>query len=123
MGLSRCGTVGFEKENGVTTIKIEKVMTKFTEKSLHSYPMAFYYSATQSFDGRIAEVESELARFNTMRQEYHRLFVAFDTAYKNSLKSQHTEIIKKKDDERDKFSSISSHFLSTLHASCILFRR
>ena len=38
--------------------------------------MAFYYSATQSFDGRIAEVESELTRLNTMRQEYHRLFVA-----------------------------------------------
>ena len=65
--LSRCGTVGFEKENGVTKIKMEKVMTKFAKKSLHSYPMAFYYLASQSFDGRIAEVESELTRLNTMR--------------------------------------------------------
>lgn len=81
-------------------------MTKFTEKSLHSYPMAFYYSATQSFDGRIAEVESELPRLSTMRQEYHRLFVAFDTAYKNSQKSQMTEIIKKKDDERDNIAFV-----------------
>ena len=42
-------------------------MTKFTEKSLHSYAMAFFYSATQSFDGRIAEVVMELTRLNTMR--------------------------------------------------------
>ena len=76
-------------------------MTKFTEKSLHSYAMAFYYSAMQSFDGRMAEVESELTRLNTMRQEQHRLFLAFDTAYKNSLKNQLSDTIKKKDDERD----------------------
>ena len=76
-------------------------MTKFTEKSLHSYAMAFYFSAMQSFDGRMAEVESELPRLNTMRQEQHRLFLAFDTAYKNSLKNQLSDTIKKKDDERD----------------------
>ena len=70
-------------------------MTKFTEKSLHSYAMAFYYSATQSFDARMAEVESALERLNTMRQEQHRLFLAFDTAYKNSLKSQLSDTIKK----------------------------
>ena len=81
-------------------------MTKFTEKALTGFPMAFYYSATQSFDGRIAEVESELPRLSTMRQEYHRLFVAFDTAYKNSQKSQMTEIIKKKDDERDNIAFV-----------------
>lgn len=66
-------------------------MTKFTEKSLHSYAMAFYYSAMQSFDRRMAEVESELPRLNTMRQEQHRLFLAFDTAYKNSQKNQLSE--------------------------------
>ncbi len=42
-------------------------MIKFTEKSLHSYAMAFYYSAMQSFDGRMVEVESALERLNTMR--------------------------------------------------------
>ena len=76
-------------------------MTKFTEKSLHSYPLAFFYSATHSFDARMAEVESLLERLNTMRQEQHRLFVAFDTAYKNSLKNQLSDTIKKKDEERD----------------------
>ena len=55
-------------------------MTKFNEKSLTGYPMAFYFTAMQSFDGRMAEVESELTRLNTMRQEEHRLFLAFDTA-------------------------------------------
>ena len=76
-------------------------MTKFTEKSLHSYAMAFYYSAMQSFDARMVEVESALERLNTMRTEEHRLFLAFDTAYKNSLKNQLSDTIKKKDDERD----------------------
>ena len=76
-------------------------MTKFTEKSLHSYPLAFFYSATHSFDARMAEVESLLERLNTMRTEQHRLFVAFDTSYKNSLKNQLSDTIKKKDEERD----------------------
>ena len=76
-------------------------MTKFTEKALTGFPMAFYYSATQSFDGRMAEVESALERLNAMRTEQHRLFTAFDEAYKNSLKSQLSDTIKKKDDERD----------------------
>lgn len=77
------------------------IMNKFTEKSLHSYPLAYFYAAMQSFEGRIAAVASELTKLNTMRQEYHRLFEAFDSAYKNSLKSQLTDIIKKKDKERD----------------------
>lgn len=81
-------------------------MTKFTEKALTGFPMAFYYSASQSFDGRIAEVESELPRLSTMRQEQHRLFVAFDTAYKQSLKSQTTDTIKKKDEERDNIAFV-----------------
>lgn len=112
--VSRCGTAVLKtewdfpdagrsdlKQNGVTTIKIEKVMTKFTEKLLHSYPMAFYYAAMKAMDDRTAAVETALERFLTMETEFHRLFTAFDVAYKNSLKSQLTDTIKQKDDERD----------------------
>ena len=81
-------------------------MTKFTEKALTGFPMAFFYSATQSFDARMAEVESTLERLNTMRTEEHRLFTAFDTAYKNSLKNQTTDTIKKKDEERDNIAFV-----------------
>ena len=81
-------------------------MAKFTEKALTGFPMAFFYSATQSFDARMAEVESELPRLNTMRQEEHRLFLAFDTAYKNSQKNQLSDTIKKKDDERDNIAFV-----------------
>ena len=81
-------------------------MTKFTEKSLHSYAMAFYYSAMRSFDARMVEVESALERLNTMRTEEHRLFLAFDTAYKNSLKNQLSDTIKKKDEERDNIAFV-----------------
>ena len=42
-----------------------------------------------------------LERFLTMETEFHRLFTAFDVAYKNSLKSQLTDTIKQKDDECD----------------------
>ena len=63
-------------------------MTKFTEKSLHSYPMAFYYAAMKAMDDRTAAVETTLERFLTMETEFHRLFTAFDVAYKNSMKSQ-----------------------------------
>ena len=41
-------------------------MTKFTEKALTGFPMAFFYSAAQSFDARMAEVDSTLERLNTM---------------------------------------------------------
>ena len=76
-------------------------MAKFTEKSLTGYPMAFYFTAMQTFDEKMASVETELSRFLTMQTELHKLFVAFDTAYKNSQKSQLTDTIKQKDDERD----------------------
>lgn len=81
-------------------------MTKFTEKALTGFPMAFFYSAAQSFDARMVEVESALERLNTMRTEQHRLFLAFDTAYKNSLKSQLSDTIKKKDEERDNIAFV-----------------
>ena len=65
-------------------------MTKFTEKSLHTFPMAFYYAAMKAMDDRTAAVETTLERFLTTETEFHRLFTAFDVAYKNSLKSQLT---------------------------------
>jgi uncharacterized small protein (DUF1192 family) len=63
--------------------------------------MAFYYAAMKAMDDRTAAVETTLERFLTMETEFHRLFTAFDVAYKNSLKSQLTDTIKQKDDERD----------------------
>lgn len=76
-------------------------MTKFNEKSLHSFALAFFYAAMQAFDSRMVEVESALERLNTMRTELHRLFLAFDDAYKRSLKSQSTKTIGDLDKVRD----------------------
>ena len=76
-------------------------MTKFNEKSLHSFALAFFYAAMQAFDSRMAEVESALTRLATMRQELHRLFLVFDEAYKRSLKSQSTKTIGDLDKVRD----------------------
>lgn len=91
----------FENENIVVTIKISTIITKFTEKSLHSFPMAFFYAAMKAMDDRTAAVETTLERFLAMEAEHHRLFTAFDVAYKNSMKSQLSDTIKQKDDERD----------------------
>ena len=60
-----------------------------------------FYAAMQAFDSRMAEVESALARLVTMRTEQHRLFTAFDDAYKRSLKSQSTKTIGDLDKVRD----------------------
>ena len=76
-------------------------MTKFNEKSLSHFALAFFYAAMQAFDSRMAEVESALTRLATMRQELHRLFTAFDEAYKRSLKSQTTKTIGDLDKVRD----------------------
>lgn len=76
-------------------------MTKFNEKSLHNFPLAFFYSAMQAFDSRIGAVNSSLARLGTMREEQHQLFGAFDEAYKRSLKSQSTKVIADLDKVRD----------------------
>ena len=81
-------------------------MTKFNEKSLSHFALAFFFAAMQAFDNRMAEVESALARLATMRQELHRLFLAFDTAYKQSLKNQLSDTIKDKDEERDKIGTV-----------------
>lgn len=76
-------------------------MTKFNEKSLHNFPLAFFYSAMQAFDSRIGAVNSSLARLGTMREEQHQLFGQFDEAYKRSLKSQTTKVIGDLDKVRD----------------------
>ena len=76
-------------------------MTKFNEKSLSHFALAFFYAAMQAFDSRMAEVESALTRLVTMRTEQHRLFTAFDEAYKRSLKSQSTKTIGDLDKVRD----------------------
>ena len=81
-------------------------MTKFNEKSLHSFPLAFYYSAMQAFDTRIGAVSTTLARFLEMRAEQHRLFLVFDEAYKQSLKSQSTKTIGDLDKVRDKIAFV-----------------
>ena len=81
-------------------------MTKFNEKSLHSFPIAFFYSALQSFDARIAAVETSLQRFISMRTELHRLFLAFDEAYKQSLKNLSTKTIGDLDKIRDNLAYV-----------------
>ena len=37
-----------ENRNIVSTNKNRRIMTKFNEKSLHSFALAFYYSATRT---------------------------------------------------------------------------
>lgn len=81
-------------------------MTKFNEKTLGHFPLAFFYSAMQSFDARLAAVSCELARFLEMRAEEHRLFQVFDEAYKHSLKSQSTKTISDLDKMRDKIAFV-----------------
>lgn len=81
-------------------------MTKFNEKSIHGFALAFYYSAMQAFDSRIGAVESTLTRLNEMRAEQHRLFLAFDEAYKQTLKSQATKTIGDLDKVRDRLAYV-----------------
>ena len=81
-------------------------MTKFNEKTLGHFPLAFYYSAMQSFDTRISAVSCSLARFLEMRTELHRLFLVFDEAYRRSLKSQSTKTIGDLDKIRDKIAFV-----------------
>ena len=69
-----------EKENIVSTTKNIEIMTKFNEKSLHSFALAFFYAAMQAFDSRMTDVESTLQRLVAMRQELHHLFAVFDEA-------------------------------------------
>lgn len=47
--------------------------TKFNEKALSNYPVAFYFSAVKSFEERIGVAECGMDRFREMRDEYDRL--------------------------------------------------
>ena len=44
-------------------------MTKFTDKAMTGFPMAFYYAAMKAMDDRTAAVETTLERFLTMETE------------------------------------------------------
>jgi len=80
--------------------------TKFNEKALSNYPVAFYFSAVKSFEERIGAAECALDRFREMRDEYDRLFKAFDEAYKRTQKSELTEKIAALDKERDGYAYV-----------------
>ena len=79
---------------------------KFDEKSLSRYPVAFYFSAVEAFGKRIGAAECGLERFLRMRDEYDRLFKAFDEAYKRTQKSELTEKIAALDKERDGYAYV-----------------
>ncbi len=79
---------------------------KFSDKALSVFPMAFYFSAVKSFEERIGAAECAMDRFREMRDEYDRLFKAFDEAYKRTQKSELTEIIRLLDAERDGYAYV-----------------
>ena len=81
-------------------------MAKINEKSLAAWPLAYFFSAMQTFDDRVAATETDTTRFLTEGTELHRLFLAFDQAYKRSAKSQLTEQIANLDDVRDHYANI-----------------
>ena len=78
--------------------------TKFNEKALSNYPVAYYFSAVKSFEERIGAAECGLDRFREMRDKYDRLFKAFDEAYKRTNKSELTAKIAALDKERDGYA-------------------
>lgn len=80
--------------------------TKFNEKALSNYPVAYYFSAVKSFEERIGAAECALDRFREMRDEYDRLFKAFDEAYKRTQKSELTAKIAALDKERDGYAYV-----------------
>ena len=79
---------------------------KFDEKSLSRYSVAFYFSAVKAFEERIRAAECGQERFQRMRDEYSRLFVAFDEAYKRTQKSELTAKIAALDKERDGYAYV-----------------
>lgn len=81
-------------------------VTKFNDRSLGKLPVAYYFSAVKSFEDRILAVECGLDRFVQMRDEYGRLFKAFDEAYKRSQKNSLTEKIRDLDAERDHYAYV-----------------
>lgn len=80
--------------------------TKFNEKALSNFPVAYYFSAVQAFDKRILAAECGLDRFMRMRDEYDQLFKAFDEAYKRTQKSELSDKIRLLDAERDSYAYV-----------------
>lgn len=80
--------------------------TKFNEKALSNFPVAYYFSAVQAFEKRIMAVDCGLDRFREMRDKYEVLFKAFDEAYKRTQKSELTEKIRLLDAERDGYAYV-----------------
>ena len=60
----------------------------------------------KAFEERIGAAECGLERFQRMRDEYSRLFVAFDEAYKRTQKSELTAKIVALDKERDGYAYV-----------------
>lgn len=83
--------------------------TKFNEKALSNFPVAYYFSAVQAFEKRIGAAECGLDRFRDMRDKYVVLFKAFDEAYKRTQKSELTEKIRLLDAERDAYAYVIQH--------------
>ena len=80
--------------------------TKFNEKALSNFPVAYFFSAVEAFGKRIGAAECSLERFLRMRDEYSRLFKAFDEAYKRTNKSELTAKIAALDKERDGYAYV-----------------
>ena len=89
--------------------------TKFNEKALSNFPVAYFFSAVEAFGKRIGAAECALERFLRMREEYDRLFKAFDEAYKRTQKSELTAKIAALDKERDLVSDLQAMGLTELN--------
>ena len=79
---------------------------KFSDKALSVFPMAYYFSAVEAFEKRIAAAECGLDRFREMREKYDVLFKAFDEAYKRTQKSELTAKIAALNKERDGYAYV-----------------
>jgi len=84
-------------------------MVKFNEKSPSHFPLAYFYSAMDSFVKRIGNVETSLPRLIQMRQEVNALWQAFDDAYTRSLKSMSTKTVSDLDKLRDNYVWVIEH--------------
>ena len=79
-------------------------MNKVSEKSLATWPLSYFFSAMQSFCDRSMNVETATQRYLENTQQLYTLYLAFDTAYKHSSKSQLTEQIDQTDTIRDAYA-------------------
>lgn len=80
--------------------------TKFNEKALSNYLVAYFFSAVKSFEERVGAADCGLERFQWMRDEYNQMFKAFDEAYKRTQKSELTAKIAALDKERDGYAYV-----------------